>query len=247
MNKRIGNYCYKVDIGNVRKTNEDVAIALTNSNGDALLMVCDGMGGHKRGDVAANIVIDTIKNEFGKIDKFSNILEVKSFLKKAIKRANKLVYEMAKNENTGQRMGTTLSLVLIRKNGMFIVNIGDSRAYVVEDSLTQLTSDDTYVNYLYKIGKINFEDIDKHPQRHILTNALGLFPNPTFDIDYCRYDNNRILVCSDGLYNSLSDEEMLTILTTSESVNEKCELLIKTANRNGGLDNSAVVLWEVSK
>lgn len=246
MSERIANYCHKVDIGRVRKTNEDVALSLVNASGDALLLVCDGMGGHKRGDVAAKLACETLKTDFLQYDKFRNNLEVRSFLRHSIKKANKLIFAMT-SENAEQKMGTTLTVAVIHKNSLFVVNIGDSRAYIIDDSVTRITEDDSYVNYLYKIGKISFEEIDTHPQRHILTNALGLFSNVSFDIDFYHYDNNRILLCSDGLYNSLSEEEMVTLVTTKQSVEEKCDLLIATANNNGGFDNCAVVLWEVSK
>lgn len=247
MNERVGFYCYKTDIGTVRKTNEDVAMAMTNASGDALLFVCDGMGGHNKGDVAANITCEVITSEFKKVDRFLNNMDVRSFLKRTVKKANKAVFDFANNDEKFAKMGTTLTLALIRKNALFIISVGDSRAYIIDDSVIRLTEDETYVNYLYHMNRIKLEDMDKHPQRHILTNALGLYKNLSFEIDYYRYNNNRIMLCSDGLYNAVSEEEMLTILTTSMSIYEKCDLLIDTANKNGGKDNACVAMWEVKK
>ena len=157
------------------------------------------------------------------------------------------MFDLANNDEKFAKMGTTLTLALIRKNALFIISIGDSRAYIIDDSVIRLTEDETYVNYLYHMNRIKLEDMDKHPQRHILTNALGLYKNLSFEIDYYRYNNNRIMLCSDGLYNAVSEEEMLTILTTSMSIYEKCDLLIDTANKNGGKDNACVAMWEVQK
>ena len=247
MNERVGFYCYKTDIGIVRKTNEDVAMAMTNASGDALLLVCDGMGGHNKGDVAANISSEVITSEFRKIDRFLNNMDVRNFLRKTVKKANKAVFDLANKDEKFSKMGTTLTLALIRKKSLFIVSVGDSRAYIIDDSVIHLTEDETYVNYLYHTNRIKLEDMDKHPQRNILTNALGLYKNLDFEIDYYRYNNNRVLLCSDGLYNSVSEEEMLTILTTSMSIYEKCDLLIDAAIKNGGKDNACVAVWEVQK
>ena len=247
MSNRIGEFSYKTNIGNVRKTNEDAAIALINASGDVLLVVCDGMGGHNYGDIAASYAIDVLVREFKKHDKFLNLYETKAFLRKAIKKANKYIFNAATKNEKYKKMGTTISVALIRRATLLVANVGDSRVYLANDKLVCLTEDDSYVNYLYQMGKIDREEMLTHPKRHILTKALGLTENINFDIDIHRYKNSRIMLCTDGLYTSLSEEEIITILNTSDSVEERCELLLKTVNRNGGYDNSAVTVWEVSK
>lgn len=243
-----GIFSYKTDIGKVRKTNEDEALVLTNATGDIMLVVCDGMGGHVKGDVAARIAIDTMKNEFKNKVSFTNANDVKRFLSRATKKANDIIFQSAKENDLSKRMGTTMTVVIIRKNNLFVLNIGDSRAYLIDDNtIEQVTEDDSYVNYLYHLGKITLEEMDVHPKRHILMNALGLFQNANFEINVIHYDGCKVFLCTDGLYTMLSEEEMLSIITTSDSVDDKCDMLVKNANRNGGLDNIAVALWEVEK
>ncbi|MCH5180211.1 MAG: Stp1/IreP family PP2C-type Ser/Thr phosphatase [Erysipelotrichales bacterium] len=246
MRTRIGTFTYVTDIGKVRTTNEDVSIAIKNKSNDVLMVVCDGMGGYTKGDVAASIALNTLKDEFEKIDHFFSALEVRKFLSRNIKKANQKIYKIAHENGLSSKMGTTITAVIIRKNTIFVVSIGDTRAYIVEDEILRITDDDSYVNYLYRLNRISFEDMETHPKRHILMNALGLTPNVSFEVSFYRHDNSRILLCSDGLYTMVSEEKMHKILTSKKSIDEKCQMLINEANKNGGKDNIGIALWEVS-
>ena len=246
MKTKKGQFAYYTNIGKERTTNEDVAIVLANKSNDVLMVVCDGMGGYAKGDVAARIALDTLKEDFEKFDRFLNSLEVKRFLTRNIKKANHKIYKLAHENNLSSKMGTTITAAIIRKNRLFVVSIGDSRAYIVEDTIIRITDDDSYVNYLYRLNRISFEEMDTHPKRHILMNALGLTPNINFDVSFYRHDNSRIFLCTDGLYTMLNEEKIYNILTMNMSTEEKCRLLIDTANENGGKDNIGLALWEVN-
>ena len=142
-------------------------------------------------------------------------------------------------------MGTTLSIAIVRKNKLFIAQVGDSRVYTYKDrKLTQLTEDQTYVGYLYRTGQISKEEMATHPKRHMLMNALGVYPTLNIDIKIRKYENEPLLLCSDGLYNNASETTIASVLANKDSPEEKVNELISIANNNGGSDNIAVVIWE---
>jgi protein phosphatase len=165
-------------------------------------------------------------------------------LTKHIREANQAILKTAKNSPSLKEMGTTLVAILIVGKEMVIANVGDSRAYMFKDSLTPLTQDQTYVNYLFKIGRINADQVKTHPQRHVLLNALGLNKELTIEVETKPYRHETLLLCSDGLYNNTKEEQIQAILQTKDSVDQKVESLINLANHNGGTDNIAVALWE---
>ena len=243
-----GNFACKTDIGKVRMTNEDRAGAYTNAKGNILLIVCDGMGGQKKGEYAAQIALDVISESFLRKQKFLNSLSARNWLYSVVREANRKIYEEATKNAQYNNMGTTLSLVLIYKNTFFTVQVGDSRVYELRNhQLEQLTDDQTYVNYLYKTGKIKKEEMATHPKRHVLINALGMFPSVEFDFASHPYMNSTLLVCSDGLYNNVSNQEILSVLRGKDATNQKANDLIAIANANGGSDNIAVAIWEAEE
>ena len=243
-----GNFAYKTDIGKVRMTNEDRAGAFTNAKGNILLIVCDGMGGQKKGEYAAQIALSIISESFLKKQKFISSFTARNWIYKVIREANRKIYDEASSNEQYTNMGTTLSLVLIYKDVFFTAQIGDSRVYELRNhQMEQLTEDQTYVNYLYKTGKIQREEMATHPKRHVLINALGMFPSVEFAFATHPYLNSKILVCSDGLYNNASEQEIVSILRGNDSTNQKANELIAIANANGGSDNIAVALWEAEE
>ena len=131
---------------------------------------------------------------------------------------------------------------------MIVAHVGDSRAYSFRNRiLTQITEDQTYVQYLYRIGEIKKEDIPTHPKRHVLMNALGIYPSLDLDVKQMPYLGDTILLCSDGLYNNVAEKDMLTIIKGTDTPDQKVNELVSLANSNGGSDNIAVVLWEANK
>ena len=244
MKQHIGNFVYKLNIGKVRVTNEDNADALINSRGDILLVICDGMGGYKKGDFASKIVIDYLKDAFLNRKYFLNRLTAISWINSVVKKANKEIFKYAQQADY-KDMGTTIVLALISGGFVLVAYAGDSRCYFYgRNKLEQVTKDQTYANYLFKIGKIKEEDILTSPHRHVLTNAIGIFPSVNLDYTFYKYTGQNILLCSDGLYNNLSAKDILACITTTENVEDKADTLIACANANGGSDNIAVVLWE---
>ena len=142
-------------------------------------------------------------------------------------------------------MGTTLSIAIIRKKKLFTAQVGDSRIYSLKNKeLTQLTEDQTYVGYLYRTGQITKEEMATHPKRHMLMNALGVYPTLNIDIKVRKYEDETMLLCSDGLYNNASETTISSVLSNKDTPEEKVNELISIANNNGGSDNIAVVIWE---
>lgn len=246
MNRRnSGQFAYKTNIGKVRMINEDQAIALSNSSGDILLLVCDGMGGHNKGDYASKFAVDTISDAFRKKNHFGSLFMTKYWFSKVIRNTNLQIYNEAYRNSAYKDMGTTMVAALIIRDKIVIANIGDSRAYEVKfDGLAQLTTDQTYVDYLYRTGKITKEEMESHPKRHVLMNALGIYPSINLDVNVLPYLGNSILLCSDGLYNNMDQKEVFTILQSDDRIAQKVDMLIRTANENGGSDNIAIAYWE---
>lgn len=246
-----GTYAYKTDIGMVRKTNEDQAIIYMNSENEVFLAVCDGMGGASRGDIASKMAIEILGAAFKKKKKHNYFVFDKHWITRVAKNINKKIYSFSEKmkkkekENNKNGMGSTMVAVLISGNRMMVANIGDSRAYMLKDgNLIQLTKDQTYVDYLVNTGKLTEEGAKTHPDRHILTNALGVYNSLSISIDEKPYAGESILLCSDGLYNNLDGKEITNILQTDERTDQKVVSLISTANHAGGSDNIGIALWE---
>lgn len=240
-----GQFASKTDIGLVRKTNEDQAVALINASGNVLLCVCDGMGGHNKGDLASKLAIDVISNEFRQKNGFVSYVTVRSWISKTMRKVNKVIFDKGQSDPAYKDMGTTVVFALLYHDMVYVVNAGDSRAYFVRKSrLEPLTEDQTYVKYLYHTGKISEEEMETSSQRHILMNAIGTFPSPSFEIK--TYPNNglSILLCSDGLYNNATEAEIRSVLSTTERLDQKIDTLIGVAKSNGGTDNIGIAYWE---
>ncbi len=240
-----GSFSFKKDIGKVRVTNEDETRVLINSAGNVLLMVADGMGGHNKGDYASKETIEIVSQTFKDKKGFISLFDAVSRLKRIAKLANSRIYRIQDEDLMYKGMGTTLSLVLIYKNKLISLNCGDSRTYWVKNGeLVQISEDQTYVNFLLKSGQITKEEALVHPERHVLTNAIGLFPSISIDIKVLKYNGETVLLCSDGLYNNVSEKDILNILNTKLNTEEKVESLINLGNFNGGSDNMSIALWE---
>ncbi len=243
-----GRYATKTDIGKVRMNNEDRVCALTNSRGNILLVVCDGMGGQNKGDLAATTAIEVISQAFQEKDRFSSKFFAKSWVSSVVRQANSEIFKQASHNQKYQGMGTTITLVLIVNDYMVVAQAGDSRAYSYRNrNLTQITEDQTYVQYLYRIGEITKEEIETHPKRHILMNALGIYPSLDLDIKVHPYLGDSILVCSDGLYNNVPAKDLLSIMKGVDTPDQKVNELVSLANANGGSDNIAVAIWEAQE
>lgn len=240
-----GCFAFHTDVGKVRLSNEDQACALVNAFGTVLLIVCDGMGGQNKGDYASALAVSYITDEFQKVNRFISSLHVYYWLNQVCRNANNQIYSESIKNPLYQGMGTTLSIAMIRKNKLFTAQVGDSRIYSFKNNeLLQLSEDQTYVGYLYRTGQITKEEMATHPKRHMLMNALGVYPTLNIDIKIHKYENETIMLCSDGLYNNATETTFSTVLANSDTPEEKVNELISIANNNGGSDNIAVVIWE---
>ncbi|MEG0977785.1 MAG: Stp1/IreP family PP2C-type Ser/Thr phosphatase [Bacilli bacterium] len=244
MKKRIGEYAYRLDLGKIRVSNEDNATALINSNGDVLLIVCDGMGGYKKGDFASRVVIEHFKDAFLNKTHFLTNYTAIQWIMSVAKKANREIFKNAQDQDY-KDMGTTCIIALLVNDSIIVAYAGDSRCYFYsKNKMEQISEDQTYVDYLYKNGTIKKEEMATHPKRHVLTNAIGIFPTVSLSFKTFKNKGQNILLCSDGLYKNLEESDILSVLKSNEAVDVKCESLIAFANSNGGSDNIATVLWE---
>lgn len=244
-----GKFCYKTDVGRVRLTNEDQANAVIDARGNILLVVCDGMGGQNKGDyastIAINQVVDSFKSHSGI---FLNKAHALQWLSRVIRSANAKVYEESTKNLIYNGMGTTITAVLLIKNYMVVAQIGDSRLYsLVDNKLKQITEDQTFVQYLYRTGKITKEEIATHPKRHVLMNALGIYPSLNLDIRIHPYHKERLLLCTDGLYNNVPLSDIESVIKGDDSPDQKVNELISIGNSNDGSDNIGLVIWEADE
>ena len=245
-----GRFYTKTDIGKVRKDNEDFADVRINAYGQIILIVADGMGGRNKGDYASRCIGNGLIKDFLDFDKPLLKPEALSkWLYKTINKYNREVFKKANSDEAFKGMGTTLTAVIIGGGFIVTAQVGDSRLYWInEDSkLEQLTVDQTYVNYLKNNKKLTQSEISTHPERHKLTNAIGVRFNALVDLKTIDYHGERLFLCSDGLYNNVPFYDLQSILKGNESPERKCFQLIAFGNSNGGSDNMAVVVWETNK
>lgn len=242
-----GTYAYKTDLGRVRQKNEDQAMVLMNSSGETFLVVCDGMGGAKKGELASKLAIDILTDSFRHKSKHILSYGNRLWITKAAKEANTKINRYAEKNGKIKGMGTTMVAALLYGSKLMIANIGDSRCYLLDHekgTIRLATEDQTYVRYLVSTGKISEEDALSHPDRHVLMNALGIYPSVSLSVDVMPYHGESILLCTDGLYNQVSEEQIANILLTDDRCDQKVSSLVAEANHNGGSDNIGIALWE---
>lgn len=233
------------DIGSRRNKNEDAALAV-KFNGGVLLMVADGIGGHRKGEVASDMALSIIQEQVVHYEKQLTLPRAKKLIRSAIKSANKEINELSTRPDYLD-MGTTLVLALVLNEGTLIANCGDSRLYSYKHGrgLQQLTVDHTFVEYMVRNGKMTREEAENSPKKNVLLNALGTNPGIFYDEQIIKNDYDSLLLCSDGLYNMINIKEMNEVLGKNQSTSSKVKDLISQANANGGLDNIGVALMEV--
>ena len=230
------------DIGKKRKLNQDYVYTSETPVGPLpnLFLVADGMGGHKAGDYASRCAIETIVDYIGR----TGDVEPVGILEAAVARANEMVRYKASSDEAYNGMGTTLVAATIEGNRMRVANVGDSRLYVVGSrKINQITRDHSYVEEMVRMGEIRRDQARSHPDKNIITRAVGAEENIAVDFfDVTLQPGDIVLMCSDGLTNMIEDEEIRMILQGKRDLVEKAESLGNAANNNGGKDNIAVVL-----
>ena len=231
----------KTDIGMVREVNQDYVYISDKPVGKLpnLLVVADGMGGHKAGDFASRFVVENLRNEIAA----SQEEEPEATIKQAVESANhKLIVESKKDE-TLSGMGTTVVVATVIGNTLYFANVGDSRLYLVNETIKQLSKDHSLVQEMVRLGGIDPEEAKHHCNKNIITRAVGAEENVKVDFfEHHLKKDDIILMCTDGLSNMVEDEEMLQIVQSSRDVVEAVDGLIKKANENGGRDNIGVVV-----
>lgn len=231
-------YAYLTDPGKVRDHNEDSVIIVKNHNNEYLLAVCDGMGGHKGGEIASSIAISHIGKCFREMGKLGKKEDAILWIKNVVSEANVLIYKYTEQNPESAGMGTTIVMSLLTKDYLLFGNIGDSSGYVFKDNqIHKITTDHTLVNLLVKSGEITEEEAKDHPRKNVLMKALGATTTVEMDIFDVETDVEGIFLCSDGLTNMLDDEQISKVLSEELSVEEKVNKLIIKANNRGGTDN----------
>jgi PPM family protein phosphatase len=229
------------DIGNVRKINEDY-LGHHEDIEKKIYIVADGMGGHNAGEVASKIAVESTIEYINSACSLENL---ENLLKEAVEYSNRKVYEFSKTSSSLSGMGTTIAACLIREGKMSVANVGDSRCYVIDKSgIHQITKDHSLVQELVDNGSITKEEASVHPNKNIMTRAIGTSSGvkvDTYTVDL--KEISKVILCTDGLSNSLTDEEMYEVVTGSTS-SKACEILVGMSKQRGGRDNISVIIFE---
>ena len=232
---------YLTDPGKVRTHNEDNVIILNNNNNEFLLAVADGMGGHKAGEVASAIAIDHLHDEFDKLETFGTKENAIDWLRNIVVEINKKIFDYTSKNPDSKGMGTTLVVAIKTNDYILYGNIGDSSGYVMKnEKLHKVTKDHTLVNLLVSTGELTEEEAKYHPRKNVLMRALGA--NDPIEIDIFDVDTSvkGIFLCSDGLTNMLTDEQIEKILNSNLSIEDAVVKLIRKCNSRGGTDNISI-------
>lgn len=233
----------KSDVGKVREMNQDAYYISDSSSEVKLYLLADGMGGYKGGEIASNLAIkctkNYIENNFKETPKDRESLI--QLIASSMEYANMVVYEKSRENKEYEGMGTTLEVCLIYNSRAYIAHIGDSRIFRIRKGLIrQLTQDHSYVQTLVKEGTITKEEAKHHPKKNMLTKALGCnaFVEPDVMVRGFQKED-ALVICSDGLTNMVSKEEIFNLVTNNFETAPK--ELVDLANQNGGIDNITVI------
>ncbi len=241
--------CAITDRGCVRKGNQDACLVQQDEGRDAvLLLVCDGMGGHNAGNVASSLAATVFAGEVGEgLANASVTGAVCGLLKGALRTANKAVFDLGEAESSCRGMGTTMVAAVVIGMDATVMNVGDSRAYHLSgDALCQVTRDHSVVEDMIERGEITREQSRNHPRKNLITRAVGTSRNVDADFfSLTLREGDRLLLCSDGLSNVITDEEISEALRFTQDADTACRLLMEMALDRGAPDNVTVVVLRV--
>lgn len=238
----------QTDVGKVRTINQDSFHIIDNKD---VYIVADGMGGHAAGDKASRIAVKTITEIFSNYDFEQELhsesgtkMSLEELLRYALQEANYRIIQVANSDSSLTGMGTTAIIVVPRGSDLFMGHVGDSRVYLMRDNqIKQVTEDHSIVQQLINSGQITEAEAAVHPYKNVITRCLGIQANVEPDtVKLTMQENDRVLMCSDGLSNMVSPEKILEIVMENNEPEDACQKLITLANNNGGTDNITVVL-----
>ncbi|HEY8770275.1 MAG TPA: Stp1/IreP family PP2C-type Ser/Thr phosphatase [Thermoleophilaceae bacterium] len=236
---RIAEHAGTTDVGRQRSTNEDSLLVHP-----PYFAVADGMGGAKAGEVASRLAVEVLEEELARHPDDAPETQ----LSHALQEANKRIFELSTDDESRRGMGTTVTAARVHDGEVSLGHVGDSRAYRLhEGELEQLTRDHSLVAELQRSGQLSAEAAEHHPQRSIITRALG--PEPDVEVDtytVAGREGDVFLLCSDGLTGMVSDDEMASIVRRAGSLGDAAESLVRAANQSGGKDNITVVLFSLA-
>ncbi|MBY0757911.1 MULTISPECIES: Stp1/IreP family PP2C-type Ser/Thr phosphatase [Sellimonas] len=231
------------DIGRRREINQDYVFATDQPIGNLpnLLVVADGMGGHRAGDFASKYTVEVLEKEV----RNSKETHPEAIIGSAIQTANEKLIQEAESDSRLEGMGTTLVAATIMDRTLYFANVGDSRLYLINKEIRQLSRDHSMVEEMVRLGGLTEEEAKHHPDKNIITRAIGVKKRVEPDFfEYRLKGGDIILMCSDGLTNMVDDDEIFQIVKSSRDIVEAVENLIQRANENGGADNIGVILAE---
>ncbi|MTH52694.1 Stp1/IreP family PP2C-type Ser/Thr phosphatase [Bacillus mangrovi] len=235
---------YRSDIGRIRQHNEDCTGIFLNKEKAVFAIVADGMGGHLAGDVASSMAVSAFRGLWESSDGIATPDQAESWLKAKIEEVNRQLFEHSISHPECSGMGTTFVGAICTPSFATIGHIGDSRCYLLNaNGFNQITEDHSLVNELVRSGEISKEDAEHHPRKNVLMRAMGTERTVEVEIkSVCTEDGDALLLCSDGLSNKVSEEEMQSSLESGESLEEAAGRLIGLANQYGGEDNISVAM-----
>ena len=230
------------DVGRTRDTNQDYFYYSSEPVGNLpnLYLVADGMGGHKAGDLASRF---TIENVVRLVESYKDYRDPVTILAKAINEVNGMLIEKSKESEDYEGMGTTLVAATIDGDVLKVANVGDSRLYLIQKDILQITRDHSLVEEMVLRGQIDKEEARTHVNKNIITRAIGDLDDVSpelFSVDLT--ESSILLLCSDGLTNMVSDQEILEIIKSEDNIKGQVEELVRKANENGGKDNITAMI-----
>ena len=236
---------YLTDVGKVRTHNEDSVTILKNKSNEYFMVVADGMGGHRKGEVASSIAVTQLGKRFVDIASIGTKTDAINWLNDNVNEVNQSILDYTKTHEDSVGMGSTLVIAIITKDFLIFGNIGDSSGYVLKkNKLHKVTKDHTLVNLLVAAGNLTEEEAKNHPKKNVLMRALGATEKAELDIfDVVDSSYEGVMLCSDGLTSLIPDEQIETVLNDNKlSLESKVQKLINKCNARGGHDNVSIAL-----
>ena len=237
---------YLTDAGKVRSHNEDSVTIVKNTNDEYLLMVADGMGGHRAGEVASSLAVTHFGKRFSSLSSVGNLKDAVNWINDNVSEIYEAILDYAKNHYDSTGLGTTLVLSLLTKDFLIFGNIGDSSGFVLKNNrLHKVTKDHTLVSLLVEAGDLTEEEAKNHPKKNVLMKALGASDKVDMDIFEVERNVDGILLCSDGVTNMLTVEQIEKVLEEELTIEEKVKKIVRKCNARGGQDNISVAFLDM--